>query len=119
MKKQYMIWIIISTMIMLLLPKLAVTFIKGDNGMAVCFILFFIINPIYSYLIGSVAGQHIKTLWSLPVLSALLFLIGTWLFFSMNELAFILYAIVYLLISIVAMFLSMLIHRKNKSNTKK
>ena len=50
-----------------------------------------------------------KHLWSLPVISAVLFLIGTWIFFDMGETAFILYAAVYLVIGIMAMLISMFI----------
>ena len=32
---------------MLVFPWLAVTFVKSDGGMAVCFILFFALNPIW------------------------------------------------------------------------
>ncbi len=38
---------------MLALPWLAVTFVKGDAGMAVCFLLFFAIDPLYSVAIGA------------------------------------------------------------------
>lgn len=41
MKKVYILWSIVSAMIMLMLPWLAVTFVKGDAGMAACLILFF------------------------------------------------------------------------------
>lgn len=33
-------WMLATAVIMLVFPWLAVTFIKGDGGMAVCFILF-------------------------------------------------------------------------------
>ena len=46
MKNNFILWIIISLAIMLVLPWLAVFFVKGDAGMAVCFILFFAVNPI-------------------------------------------------------------------------
>ena len=46
--KKMIPWIIASAVIMLVFPWLAVTFVKGDGGMAVCFILFFALNPIYA-----------------------------------------------------------------------
>ena len=70
---------------MLVFPWLAVTFIKGDGGMAVCFILFFAVNPIYAICSGAYAGKNIKIFWTLPIITALFFLLGTWLFFSMGE----------------------------------
>ena len=112
MKQSAISWIFWSADIMLLLPWLAVTFIKGDGGMAVCFLLFYGVNPVYSVLAGVFAGKDGKRLWYLPILSAALFLVGTWLFFDMGEPAFILYALVYLALGFAAMLVSMLIHRK-------
>ena len=112
MKNNFILWFIISAVIMLALPGLAVSFIKGDGGMAVCFILFFAINPIYSVIMGVFAGKNVKRLWGMPVISTVLFLLGSWIFFSMGEKAFILYAGVYLILGIAAMAVSMIIHRK-------
>ena len=89
-----------------------VTFVKGDAGMAVCLLLFIAINPIYSVVIGIFVGKDVKHLWSLPVISAMLFLIGTWIFFDMGEMAFVLYAVVYLVLGIVTMLISMIIRKK-------
>lgn len=103
MKNNFILWFIISMVIMLVLPWLAISFAKGDAGMAVCFILFFAVNPIYSVIMGVFAGKNIKKLWGMPAISAILFLIGSWIFFSMSERAFILYAGVYLILGIAAM----------------
>ena len=100
MKKNFILWLAASAVVILALPWLAVTLVKGDAGMAVCFLLFFAINPIYFVVTGIFAGKDMKHLWSLPVISAVLFLIGTWVFFEMGETAFILYAVVYLVLGI-------------------
>ena len=50
--KKVVFWILVSALVMLILPWLAVSFVKGDNGMAVCFIMFYLGNPIYSILAG-------------------------------------------------------------------
>ena len=114
MKKNIILWVAASAVVMLAFPWLAVTFVKGDAGMAVCFLLFFAVNPLYSVIIGAFAGKDVKHLWSLPVISAVLFLIGTWIFFDMGETAFILYAAVYLVIGIMAMLISMFIRKKTQ-----
>lgn len=85
---------------MILLPFLAVTFVKGDNGMAVVFILFYAINPLFSIYIGYSTDK-----WIYPIVNSLLFLVGTWIFFDMGEIAFIYYAIVYLLLGLITMFI--------------
>lgn len=112
MKKNIILWVAASVAVMLALPWLAVAFVKGDAGMAVCLLLFFAINPIYFVAIGVFAGKDVKHLWSLPVTSAVLFLIGTWIFFDMGEMAFVLYAVVYLALGIVTMLISMIIRKK-------
>ncbi|MCI9412310.1 MAG: hypothetical protein HFG36_09625 [Eubacterium sp.] len=114
MKKSFILWLIVSAVIMLVLPWLAVTFVKGDGGMAVCFLLFFAINPLYSVIVGVYAGKDIRNLWSLPVLSAVFYLIGTWVFFEMSETAFILNALVYLVLGIVAMLVLAVARMKAK-----
>ena len=111
MKQSIILWLAVSAAVMLALPWMAVTFVKGDAGMAVCFLLFFAVNPLYSMIIGAVAGKDIRHLWSLPPVSVVLFLIGTWIFFDMGETGFILYAAVYLALGIAAMLISMLIRK--------
>ena len=112
MKQSIILWMAASSVVMLAFPWLAVTFVKGDAGMAVCFLLFFAVNPLYSVIIGAFAGKNIRHLWSFPVVSAALFLIGTWIFFDMGETAFILYAAVYLALGIAAMLISTLFKKK-------
>lgn len=84
---------------MIVLPFLTVKF-AGINGMAICFILFYAINPIFCLLCGIYAGRR----WYIPVVNAVLFLVGVCLFFTINEPAFLWYSIAYLLIGYVAMF---------------
>ena len=83
--KKIIPWMLATAVIMLVFPWLAVTFIKGDGGMAVCFILFFAVNPIYAICSGAYAGKDIKIFWSLPIITALFFLLGSCLFFSIGD----------------------------------
>lgn len=107
-------WTIMATALMIGCPWLAVTF-AGSAGMAVCFLLFFAVNPCFCVLCGVFAGKNIKVFWVLPIISAVLFLAGTWIFFDPGETAFLLYCGIYLLIGIVAMMLTAAIQRiKNK-----
>lgn len=111
-KKTYICWLGISAVIMLALPWMVVTFVKGDGGMAACFLLFYAVNPIYSVIIGAFAGKDRKHLWGLPVISAVLFLAGTWIFFDMGEPAFIWYGVIYLALGAAAMAVSSMIRKK-------
>lgn len=103
----------LSALILLALPWLASAFVKGDGAMAVCLLLFFAVNPLYFVILGASAGKNIPQLWSLPLLSAILFLMGTWIFFDMGEAAFLMYAGVYLVLGVCAMVLSAFIRKRN------
>lgn len=112
MVKKNSICIFVSAVMMLFLPWCSVTFIKGDNAMAVCFLLFYAINPVTAVAIGICSGCRIGTLWFQPILLAVFFLLGTWIFFDMGERAFLLYAAVYLLLGCTVMLSTSFLVRK-------
>ena len=85
--KPLIFWSILAMLLMIGCPWLAATF-AGSAGMAVCLLLFFGVNPIFSAVCGVFAGKDIKRLWPLPIVVAELFLAGAWLFFAMGETAF-------------------------------
>lgn len=109
--KKLVAWTISALILMIGFPWLAVTF-AGSAGMAVCFILFFAINPMYSAICGAFAGREIRQLWALPIVTAGLFLAGVWLFFEMGETAFLLYSGCYLIIGIIAMLISAFVNKR-------
>lgn len=110
--KKMIPWVLASAGLMLFLPWLAVTFVSADSGMAVCLLMFFGLDPIYAICAGAYAGKDAKNLWPLPALTALFFLAGAWLMLDMGELAFVQYALVYLLLGIAAMLISMFIKKR-------
>lgn len=114
--KKLLIWTICAMFLMLGCPWLAVKF-AGSAGMAVCFILFFAINPLFSAVCGVFAGKNVKQLWTLPIITAGLFLTGTWLFFEIAEIAFLLYGGCYLIIGIIAMLISYSLHKRKAINS--
>lgn len=99
-------WLTGTAAVMLLLPWMAITFVESSAGWIVTLLLFFVVNPIYTVIAGVFAGKHLKELWSVPVLAAILFLLGAWIFFDMGEGAFVIYAGIYLAIGMVSMFVS-------------
>lgn len=109
--KKLITWIISALILMIGFPWIAVTF-AGSAGMAVCFILFFAINPLYCAACGIFAGKNIKQLWALPVIAAGLFLAGAWIFFEMRETAFLLYCGCYLAVGVVAMLISTFVNKR-------
>ena len=107
-------WTAASALVMLGLPGLAVSFVKGDAGMGACLLLFFAVDPAWSVFLGALAGRDGKALWSLPLLSAALFLAGAWMFFDRGEPAFLLYAAIYLALGLAAMAVSALVKKHGK-----
>lgn len=105
-KRTLMIWLAVSILVMFALPFAIARLASECSGMALCMILFFIINPIYSAILGYGCGKDIRRMWNLPLVSAIAFLAGTWIFFDIHELWFIAYAGIYLAIGYIAMFIS-------------
>ena len=108
--KKLLIWTGAAAVLMLICPWLTVTF-AGISGMAICFLLFYGVNPLFCAVCGVVAGQNIRRLWPLPILSPALFLAGVWLFFEMGEPDFLLYAACYLGLGTVCMLASAVVAR--------
>lgn len=95
--------------VMFLLPLAVSKFAPANAGMALCFILFFAINPIFSVLVGIYSGLDIKKMWCIPFVLALVFLLSSWLLFDMGEPTFIIYSGVYLIISIITVLITLAI----------
>ena len=109
--KTFMTWTILAMLLMIGCPWLAVEF-AGSAGMAVCIILFFAVNPLFSVVCGAFAGKNIRQLWALPIITAGSFLAGVWLFFEMGEPAFLLYGGCYLMIGMIAMLISAFMNKR-------
>ena len=109
-------WIIASFVILFIFPFLLVKF-AGPNGMALCFIMFFAVNPIFFVIEGLSCGRKIKKFWFVPLDSALIYLLSMWIIFDFGETAFVMYSGVYLAIGIAGMLImSAINHRKNERN---
>ena len=109
--KQYYKWFLLSAVVMIGLPLAAVALAPAEAGMAICFILFFALDPIYSVFIGYVAGYGKKMIWQLPVVTEILFVLGSWIFFSMGESLFVILAFIYLVMSLGAMLVARMLNR--------
>ena len=111
--KKLVFWTVLAIIIMICAPWLTVA-CAGENGMAVCMLLFFAINPLFLIICGIYAGQSVKRLWFLPVITAGLFLAGAWIFFDYSETTFLLYSGFYLIIGTVSMLTTSFFKSKTK-----
>ena len=71
--------------------------------MAICLIQFFIVNPLFFVIEGILSGFTLKQYWWLPLASAAIYLLSSWLLFDMGESAFAVYAGLYLAVGAVSM----------------
>lgn len=103
--KELIIWLSVTIMVMFILPFAVAKLASECSGMALCMMLFLIINPIYSVILGFNCGKNIRRMWNLPLVSSIAFLAGTWLFFDIKEIWFLIYAAIYLALGWIAMFI--------------
>ena len=112
MRKTLLLWAVSAIIIMLVLPWMAVNFVSAQAGLTVCFLLFFIVNPIYAVTVGVAAGRNIKSLWYQPAVTSVLFLIGIGVFFETIDSAFIMYAFSYLVLGMLAAVISGVVRKR-------
>lgn len=115
-RKVIITWITVTVAVMFAFPFIVARLASECSGMALCMILFFIVNPLYSAILGFRCGRDIRRMWNLPLVSSVAFLAGTWLFFDIKEVWFILYASVYLIIGWTAMGISNYLNKQNIQN---
>lgn len=105
-------WLLAALGVMVGLPFLAVKLVPGDAGMAVCFVLFFAVNPLFSLCAGRAAVAEGKAVWWVPVVVSGLFLGGVWAFFDLGEPAFLRYAAGYLCLGWMGMAVGWLLRKR-------
>lgn len=105
-QRSFYTWLAVTLVIMLALPGAVARFAPECSGMALCMMLFLIINPVYSAMLGLMCGRDTRQMWYIPAVSSVAFLAGTWLWFDIREPWFVIYAAVYLIIGYSAMGVS-------------
>ncbi len=112
MRRKIVLWLITSFAMMFLVPWAAVAVVKGEDIVPVSILLFLIVDPLFFLLVGGFCGTEINKLWSLPLFSAVLFLLGAWTFFAPGELEFVFYALAYCAAGMGAMLIVWLVKRQ-------
>ncbi len=100
--KKNICWTVASIGVLFVLPLLAANF-AGQSGMALCFILFYAVNPVLFVLQGISLGKTFKKSFFIPLVSSVIYLISMWLVFDMGETDFIIYSAVYFVVGTVVM----------------
>lgn len=71
---------------------------------------------LYVLLPDFASHEDVGRMWELPLVSAMAFLAGAWIFFDIHELWFIAYAIVYLIIGWIAMAIGNYLYKRVLKN---
>lgn len=112
--RQLIIWVSVTVVAMFALPFAVAKLVSECSGMALCMMMFFVINPIYSVILGFNCGKNIRRMWNLPLVSSIAFLAGTWLFFDIREVWFMVYAVIYLALGWIAMMVRKYLIKQHK-----
>lgn len=112
MMKKNGVCILILAVIMLTLPTFLVTFVKGECGLAIYFLILFVINPVAAIVTGVFAGKNFSNAWFQPFILAVLFSLGGWIFVGMKVAEVVFYVIIYLVLGCISMLISVLKAKK-------
>ena len=78
-KKKILVFLAALIFCMLLIPILVINIAPADAGMALCFLLFFAVNPFFVIAFGIVAGTELRKLWWFPVATSAVFPLFFWI----------------------------------------
>ena len=114
MKKRFWILLGISAVIMIGLPPITPWLLQDSGGFGTILILFYMIDPIWSGVLGAFS----KKFFLLPLINSLLYVLGAWCFFDFGNTDFLLFGAVYLgigwVVQLIALLLQKLVSKKKK-----
>lgn len=113
--KRPVFWAAVSAFVMIALPWLFRSLILGYTYFTAIFSLVYVLNPIFSAVVGVFAGRDMKALWYLLLFPPLFFLAGIGLLFTLSSVwVFFRYAVLYLALGTAAMLISAAIRKHGR-----
>jgi hypothetical protein len=113
--KRPVFWAAVSAFVMIALPWLFRSLILGYTYFTAIFSLVYVLNPIFSAVVGVFAGRDMKALWYLLLFPPLFFLAGIGLLFTLSSVwVFFRYAVLYLALGAAAMLISAAIRKHGR-----
>ncbi len=111
-KNKFILWSILSIIVMVVPLILGPRILSPESGMAMYVLSFLAVNPCFFAVLGVVISKDIKSMWSLPIISALIFFLGT--FILLDTLDTLFYTVIYIPVSAIAMAVAYGTRRKSK-----
>ena len=113
--KRSVFWAAVSAFVMIALPWLFRSLIQGYPYFAAVYSLLYVLDPIFSAVVGVFAGRDMKALWYLLLFPPLFFLAGIGLLFTLSSVGvFFRYAVLYLALGTAAMLISAAIRKHGR-----
>lgn len=112
LKKKITIAVISMFFVLTIIPFIFINLAQPYEFMGVMILLFFVVNPIAAVIINSMIGNDVKKLWWIPIFFCIMFLVSYWLILKEIILDLTVYAISYLVIGFIFMFVSKFVARK-------
>lgn len=113
MKRKAIFSFMLIIFIMLIIPA-CIELLDPKNAMGMIIICFFAINPILSIVLGIIASTEIKKLWWIPIVSAVIFPLLFMIVIKDFVLDLYIYSSMYLILSFVAIGISLAIKKFKK-----
>ncbi|MGN1398433.1 MAG: hypothetical protein ACI4WG_00310 [Erysipelotrichaceae bacterium] len=117
MKKSIEI-VIFTILVMCLCPFILTRLTDQQNGEALMFILLLFINPLYCILLGIVSGLDWRNCLYYPLFPLIIFMASMYFIFDKYDKAFLVYGIIYMIITVSAMLVTMFIIKKKQDQLK-
>ena len=114
MKKKIIISFIAMLAVLFILPVIFIKTAEPHEFMGIIMLLFLGVNPIATAIINSMIGKDIRKMWWMPVLFSIVFLLAYWIVLKEIILDLMFYAVSYLIIGLLFMFISMFVAKKTK-----
>lgn len=114
MKNKLLISILTMFIVLLILPLSVVNSVEAKNGMGLMMIFFFAINPITTICLNLMINKDIKKMWCIPILFSFIFLLSYWIVLKEVITDLIIYAVIYLVLGVITMFLSYFLNNRRK-----
>ena len=102
-KKKILIFLAALIVCMLLIPVSVINIAPEDAGMALCFLLFFALNPLFVIAFGIVAGTELRKLWWFPIAASAVFPLFFWIAVGGVVWELWIYSVLYFCVGVLAM----------------
>lgn len=109
--------IFFSLAVLAFCPILLMRLTTQETGMGMMLFLLMLVNPLFCLMLGIVAGKDIYNSLYYPFIPLIIFVAAMTIFFDNFEMTFLVYGIVYFVITLVSMIVTrvLIVYKEKKS----